>query len=278
MDTVRCGGEQLEDRTLLAISQVATGSVFNSDTLASFAVPAGNDRLLVVATVSNGGAPGSVSYGTTMLTNQGTGIFDLGQLWTVPLGSGAMTTFDITAPGIPNSGSSNEAIAAVVFAGVDQATPIDGAVVSSGFGIANRTVNVTSEVGDLSLALIGTFNGSFNEVASQVGAGQTEIFNSHPLAVISNQSGYSLSTKLGEASTTLSVSAESYVSAIHVAFNINAAATSFGFTVTESGGSTSVSESGGTDTFDVVLDSQPATDVVIDISSGDTGEATVSTS
>ena len=49
-----------------------------------------------------------------------------------------------------------------------------------------------------------------------------------------------------------------------------------GFAVTESGGSTSVSESGTTDTFGVVLNTQPAGDVVIDISSGDTGEAAVS--
>ena len=50
-----------------------------------------------------------------------------------------------------------------------------------------------------------------------------------------------------------------------------------GITVTQSGGSTGVAESGSTDTFTVVLTAQPATDVVIDVTSGDTGEATVST-
>ena len=49
-----------------------------------------------------------------------------------------------------------------------------------------------------------------------------------------------------------------------------------GFTVVESGGSTSVNESGTTDTFTVVLDSKPVGTVVIGVSSGDTGEATVS--
>ena len=49
-----------------------------------------------------------------------------------------------------------------------------------------------------------------------------------------------------------------------------------GFTVAESGGSTAVNESGSTDSFTVVLDVQPSSDVVIDVSSGDTGEATVS--
>ena len=51
-----------------------------------------------------------------------------------------------------------------------------------------------------------------------------------------------------------------------------------GFTVAESGGSTSVNESGTTDTFTVVLNAQPdaGTNVVLSITSSDTGEATVS--
>ncbi|MEG3586102.1 MAG: hypothetical protein VX353_02275, partial [Actinomycetota bacterium] len=49
-----------------------------------------------------------------------------------------------------------------------------------------------------------------------------------------------------------------------------------GFSVAESSGSTGVAETGSTDTFTVVLDAQPASDVVIDVISGDTGEATVS--
>ena len=48
-----------------------------------------------------------------------------------------------------------------------------------------------------------------------------------------------------------------------------------GFTVVESGGSTSVSETGTTDTFTVVLDAQPTNNVVFDIASADTGEATI---
>ena len=48
-----------------------------------------------------------------------------------------------------------------------------------------------------------------------------------------------------------------------------------GFTIVESGGSTSVAESGTTDTFTVVLDAEPDSNVVILVSSGDTGEATV---
>ena len=48
-----------------------------------------------------------------------------------------------------------------------------------------------------------------------------------------------------------------------------------GFTIVESDGSTEVAESGTADTFTVVLDAEPASDVILTISSDDTGEATV---
>ena len=48
-----------------------------------------------------------------------------------------------------------------------------------------------------------------------------------------------------------------------------------GFTVTETEGSTGVSESGSTDLFAIVLNTQPSSDVVLSITSSDTGEATV---
>ncbi|MFL3017787.1 MAG: beta strand repeat-containing protein, partial [Acidimicrobiales bacterium] len=51
-----------------------------------------------------------------------------------------------------------------------------------------------------------------------------------------------------------------------------------GFTIVQSGGSTSVAETGTTDTFTVVLNAQPASNVVLSISSADTGEATVTSS
>jgi murein DD-endopeptidase MepM/ murein hydrolase activator NlpD len=49
-----------------------------------------------------------------------------------------------------------------------------------------------------------------------------------------------------------------------------------GFSVSQTGGTTSVSETGANDTFDVVLTTQPLTDVVFTIASNDTTEATIS--
>lgn len=48
-----------------------------------------------------------------------------------------------------------------------------------------------------------------------------------------------------------------------------------GFTITETEGSTQTSETGSTDTFTVVLDNQPSTDVIIDLVSSDPGEGTM---
>ncbi|RUA15467.1 MAG: hypothetical protein DSY83_07530 [Flavobacteriia bacterium] len=48
-----------------------------------------------------------------------------------------------------------------------------------------------------------------------------------------------------------------------------------GFTITELDGSTETSEDGTTDTFTVVLNNEPLTDVILDIVSGDIGEGTV---
>ena len=51
-----------------------------------------------------------------------------------------------------------------------------------------------------------------------------------------------------------------------------------GFTITQTGGSTAVAETGTTDTFTIVLNAQPDSDVVFAISSSDTGETTVTSS
>ncbi|MEX2466935.1 MAG: Ig-like domain-containing protein, partial [Gemmatimonadota bacterium] len=49
-----------------------------------------------------------------------------------------------------------------------------------------------------------------------------------------------------------------------------------GFTLTETGGGTVVAEDAGSDTFNVVLDAEPASDVVLDVASEDVGAVTAS--
>ncbi|HAA65888.1 MAG TPA: hypothetical protein DCE10_03475, partial [Acidimicrobiaceae bacterium] len=47
-----------------------------------------------------------------------------------------------------------------------------------------------------------------------------------------------------------------------------------GFTIAQSGGATTVTEGSGTDDFTLVLNAQPASDVVLSVVSSDTGEVT----
>lgn len=63
-----------------------------------------------------------------------------------------------------------------------------------------------------------------------------------------------------------------------VALPVSLVVTVRGVTIAESDGATSVTESGSTDSFTVVLDSEPASDVVIEVVSADETEATVSPS
>ena len=50
-----------------------------------------------------------------------------------------------------------------------------------------------------------------------------------------------------------------------------------GLTIAETGGSTSVAGTGTTDTFTIVLNAQPSSNVVLIVTSSDTGEVTVNT-
>ena len=97
---------------------------------------------------------------------------------------------------------------------------------------------------------------------------------------ISGATSNSYTVVLGDTGSVLSVVA-SYTDDDGTPESVSSAGTAavvnnFDFTIVESGGNTGVNESGTTDTFTVVLDKAPSSDVVIDISSGDTGEATVS--
>src|SRR5438477_3841536 len=51
-----------------------------------------------------------------------------------------------------------------------------------------------------------------------------------------------------------------------------------GFTISQSGGSTAVSETGTTDTFTVVLNSQPSSNVVLTVAKNDATETSLSAS
>ena len=161
-------------------------------------------------------------------------------------------------------------IGVISLTGVDQSTPIDGTTTNTG-STSPATVSVTSASGDLVIDCMGTIPDPTE--APKVGSNQTEQWTLEEGGSIRGGG----STEPGGSSVTMSWTLPEDKDWASIGFNVNAASAA-GFTVTESGGSTSVAESGTTDTFTVVLDAAPASNVVILVSSGDTGEATVDVS
>ncbi|NJO78637.1 MAG: cadherin-like domain-containing protein [Cyanobacteria bacterium RM1_2_2] len=80
----------------------------------------------------------------------------------------------------------------------------------------------------------------------------------------------------GDGSLDLVVTTDEGAEAAYVIFldTTDGGVTPANFTITETGGSTTVGEAGTTDSFSVVLSSQPTSNVVLTVSSSDTGEAT----
>ena len=195
-------------------------------TLLGFSVPAGTDRLLLVhvgtyadvTAVTFGGAP--MIQGAEATGALG---FPEGQseLWCLPLGSsGSATVGDIVAAGV----SGGTIIGAVSFQGVDQATPVDGAVAGNfGFGASSSSVTVTSEPGDM--AYDGLMVNGFSAGGPPTpGAGQTL---SHGQPVAAGIPGGGASYETGSASVamdwTLMPPLAFVQSGAHAGLNVNAA-------------------------------------------------------
>ncbi|MCO6373085.1 Calx-beta domain-containing protein, partial [Roseivirga pacifica] len=138
----------------------------------------------------------------------------------------------------------------VAAAGADQ--KIDGALVTMNATLAGNTASGFSETGTWS-EVAGDGNGVFGDVNSSI-------------STFTGTVGVTYTLRWTISNGVCPTSSDDVV----IEFANNA-----GFTITETASSTEVNESGATDTFDVVLDSEPASGVVINVSSGSTAEVTV---
>ncbi len=194
-----------------------------TNTIASFTVGAGDNRVLVV-TASDGGTTSitSASFNGLPMTKrreQGDGIISVDAIFTLSLGSGTAVTGPIifTSP-IPSNVT--KFISAAAFTKVNQATPFS----DMKSGLANTgssTLTVASSVGDLVFDIFD----SWNNVAagSQVpGAGQTVVNSSGALNFGTNNGFgfYSTGRKAGAPSVTTSWNATGHFAYIHIAVNI----------------------------------------------------------
>ncbi|WP_268124473.1 Ig-like domain-containing protein [Roseivirga pacifica] len=138
----------------------------------------------------------------------------------------------------------------VAAAGADQ--EIDGALATMNATLAGNTASGFSETGTWS-EVAGDGNGVFSDANSAT-------------STFTGTVGVTYTLRWTISNGVCPTSSDDVV----IEFANNA-----GFTITETASSTEVDESGATDTFDVVLDSEPASDVVINVSSGSTSEVTV---
>ncbi|SEW29757.1 Por secretion system C-terminal sorting domain-containing protein [Roseivirga pacifica] len=138
----------------------------------------------------------------------------------------------------------------VAAAGADQ--EIDGALATMNATLAGNTASGFSETGTWS-EVAGDGNGVFSDANS-------------PTSTFTGTVGVTYTLRWTISNGVCPISSDDVV----IEFVNNA-----GFTITETASSTEVDESGATDTFNVVLDSEPASDVVINVSSGSTSEVTV---
>ncbi|MBO6497549.1 MAG: Ig-like domain-containing protein, partial [Roseivirga sp.] len=138
----------------------------------------------------------------------------------------------------------------VAAAGVDQ--KIDGALATMNATLAGNTASGFRETGTWS-EVAGDGNGVFSDASSAT-------------STFTGTVGVTYTLRWTISNGVCPISSDDVL----IEFANNA-----GFTITETASSTTVDESGATDTFDVVLDSEPASDVVINVSSGSTSEVTI---
>ncbi len=213
--------EPLEDRTLLAVTQLGTSQTAVENSGAQFSVTfnytvgAGTQRLLVVSTAGGGNNANatSVRFAGTNLTQgpeHANGAFTRAEIFYLPLGDSASAT----SGSIVVSYDRNFLFfaTATAFQGVDQTSPV-----GSSPTINNSSLNVTSATGNMVVdAVVGGLSGPLT-----VGSGQTAQSTASGLNFGSQVGG--VSTEAGAANVAMTWSNITGTTS-HVAVSIKPAA------------------------------------------------------
>ena len=213
--------------TLAQVTPVGTPAFANqSNTIASFTVPAGNKRMLLV-TASDGSSiniTGATFNGMAMTKrHQVTDNFiSVDAIYTLSLGDGASP---ITGSIVfTSAGGSNitRFISAAAFTKVNQATPLSD--IKGGLSnTSSSSLTVSSSPGDLVYDIFDSWNNTAS--GTQVpGAGQTIVSSSGALDFGGDGAGYGFYTtsrKPGAASVTNTWVAAGHSAEIHIAVNIS---------------------------------------------------------
>jgi hypothetical protein len=205
-----------------AVGTPASGSQTN--TIASFTVPAGNNRVLVV-TASDGATitiTGATFNGVAMTKRKEVtdGFISCDAIFTLSLGSGVSAVTGSVVFTSANPANAMKFVTAAAFTKVNQATPFSdmkGGLANTG----SSTLTVAGNAGDLVFDLFDTWNNT--SAGSQVPtAGQTVVSSSGALNFGgANGFGfYSTGRKAGAASVISSWNAAGHSAYIHIAVTI----------------------------------------------------------
>lgn len=203
----------------------ATASASQSNSIASFTVPAGNKRLLLV-TASDGGSlniTGATFNGMPMIKRyQVTDDFiSVDAIYTLSLGDGASPITGSIIFTSANGSNTTRFMTAAAFTKVNQSTPFSD--MKGGLSnTSSSTLTVSSTPGDLVYDIFDTWNNTSS--GTQVpGAGQTIVSSSGALNFGFNGGFgfYTTSRKSGAASVTNTWTAAGHTAYIHIAVNIS---------------------------------------------------------
>lgn len=204
--------------------------VTQTNTIASFTVPAGNNRILFV-TASDAFATNitGVSFGATSLIEQAErndGVA-VDAFYTISLGSSAVpTSASIVMTSSNTSTNVAKTITARVFQNVDQTTNLNGILTNQNITVPSvSSLTVVSNPGDLVIDIFDTYRTSAGGSAQVAGSGQT--ITSSTGAVNFGTGGdfgfYSTSTKPGASSVSMGWSTTDHQALLHIAANIKQA-------------------------------------------------------
>ncbi len=194
------------------VSQLAV-----SNTLTGVTIPSGSNRLLVVAASDpQTNNVSSVTFAGAPLTRatQVTDGSSVSSIWYLALGTGGSSTTGSVV--MSSLGTERRFLAAAVYSGVNQTTPV--AAGPSGQGAGSSSLSVSSEGGDLVFDLFDALRTN-TAPAISIGSGQTLVSQGSG-SILSDFLGYRTSTELGATSTTMSwTSTNSRY--LHATININ---------------------------------------------------------
>ena len=231
-----------------AVTQIGTPvSQFGySNSSPSWTVPAGSKRLLVViaSDSESSGIPPitAVTFGGTAMTRaysntSASGFSD--SVWTLAMGSSITSTSGAV---VMTTGASNALrarfLAAVTFAGVDQATPTESTSGADGTG-GNSALNVLSQAGDMAMSVFDAYRNSSPAATLTVRSGQTFLTGAGGRSYSNNTGGYQSygvsvrpgpldPVNLGDTSQQVGWTSNGQLF-VHVGLNIRAAATVSGY-------------------------------------------------